>query len=230
MQPTVLLFDIDGTLVTTGGVGRRAIERAFERVFGRPDACALISFDGMTDHAIFRAALTAIGQPADMDAIQRMIAVYLEELAAEVQRCDMRRYIVHDGMVEVLDEAARHAHLAIGLGTGNVREGARVKLDRVDLYRRFSFGGFGCDHEARPELIRRGAERGAEKLGVPLRECRVVVIGDTPKDVSAAQAIGAECVGVGTGAYRPEALLACGATRAFESLRAPGALEFVLGV
>ncbi len=228
MKPTVLLFDIDGTLVTTGGVGRRAIERAFDRAFGRPEACANIRFGGMTDRAIFREALAAIGEPNELESIERMIALYIELLEEEVARADMARYLVHEGIHAALDAAEVHREVAVGLGTGNVREGARVKLDRVDLFRRFGFGGFGCDHEDRSELIRRGAERGAERLGLPLSECRVVIIGDTPKDVAAAQAIGAECVGVGTGGFEPDALLACGATRVYRNLTEGDAVRFIL--
>jgi phosphoglycolate phosphatase-like HAD superfamily hydrolase len=97
------------------------------------------------------------------------------------------------------------------------------------VYEEFAFGGFGSDAEDRTELLRHGAERGAKHLGVALAECRVVVIGDTPKDVAAAQGIGAECVGVGTGTYTPQELLECGATAAFPSLSAPGALAALLG-
>ena len=133
-------------------------------------------------------------------------------------------------MVHAVDEALSRSGFAVGLGTGNVKAGAKLKLDRVRLGDRFSFGGFGCDHEHRPTLIRIGAERGAEKLGVPVSECRVVIIGDTPKDVHAAQAIGAESIGVGTGSFGPAQLLACGATAAFRHLDEPGALEAVLGL
>jgi phosphoglycolate phosphatase-like HAD superfamily hydrolase len=125
-------------------------------------------------------------------------------------------------------EAGRQAGHAVGLGTGNLRAGAQVKLERVSAYHYFPFGGFGCDAEVRSEVIRVGAERGAEQLGKPLSDCRVVVIGDTPKDVAAAQALGAESIGVGTGPYSPEALLDCGASHAFADLSAPGALEALL--
>jgi phosphoglycolate phosphatase len=229
MRPTVLLFDIDGTLVTTGGVGRRALELAFERSHGRRDACAGFRFDGMTDRAIVRGGLAALGLSPTAEAIEAVLARYLEVLADEVAAAPAARYRVHDGMRETLDAAASRSRTAIGLGTGNIREGARIKLERVELFHRFGFGGFGCDHEDRTALLRRGAERGAAALGIPLGEARVVVIGDTPKDVAAALGIGAESVGVGTGSYSPAELLAAGATRAFPTLAAPGALEAVLG-
>src|SRR5262249_61591230 len=130
---------------------------------------------------------------------------------------------VRPGMHAVLEVASAQQGMAVGLGTGNIREGARIKLERVGIYHHFPFGGFGCDSEDRAALIRRGAERGAERLGVSLDDCRVVVIGDTPKDVDAAQALGADSVGVGTGSFTAAQLLAAGATHAFADLAAPGA-------
>ncbi len=139
------------------------------------------------------------------------IAAYLAILAEELVAS---RAVVHAGIEAALD-AAVIAGAAVGLGTGNVRAGARLKLARVGLHERFAFGGFGCDHEARDALLRVGAERGASALGAPLDACRVVVVGDTPKDVAAARAIGAECLAVATGSFSTDALAACGATWAF---------------
>lgn len=229
MRPTVLLFDIDGTLVTTGGVGRRAIERAFFVRFGRTDACASFRFDGMTDRAIVRGGLKALGVPDTQEEIDRLLEVYVAVLQEEVAAADPARYRVHPGMQQALDLAAARQGMAIGLGTGNIREGAVIKLRRVGIDERFAFGGFGCDHEDRAELIRTGALRGAGRLGARLADCRVVIIGDTPKDVAAAQAIGAESLGVGTGSFTPAQLLAAGATFAFSDLAAEGAIEALLG-
>jgi phosphoglycolate phosphatase len=229
MRPTVLLFDIDGTLVTTGGVGRRALELAFARTHGRRDACSGFRFDGMTDRAIVRGGLLALGLDPTVASIDAVLEGYLEVLAKEVAAAPAERYRVHAGMCETLDAAAGRPHVAVGLGTGNIRAGARIKLERVGLFHRFGFGGFGCDDEDRTTLLRLGAERGAAALGVPLQQARVVVIGDTPKDVAAALRIGAESVGVGTGSFSPAELLDVGATWAFPSLAAPGAMEAVLG-
>jgi phosphoglycolate phosphatase-like HAD superfamily hydrolase len=224
VQPTVLLFDIDGTLIDAGGAGRRAIESAFGRVTGRADACSHFTFDGMTDRAIVRAGLRAIGRPSDEPDIDEVIDAYLEALAVEI--IDSSGYTTHPGVHEVLTRGEQRG-FAIGLGTGNVRRGARIKLDRSGLFPRFSFGGFGCDHEDRAELIRVGALRGAERLGCAPRACRVVVIGDTPKDVAAALAIGAESLAVATGRYDVAALAASGATAAFARLDEPGALAML---
>ncbi|HYQ16403.1 MAG TPA: HAD hydrolase-like protein, partial [Polyangiaceae bacterium] len=135
---------------------------------------------------------------------------------------------VHVGVFEAL-QAARERGMALGLGTGNVLEGARLKLEHVGLYHHFGFGGFGSDHELRVELIRKGAERGAASLGQPLNACRVVIIGDTPKDIDAARGIGAESIGVGTGSFSAAELRAHGATHSFDDLATPAALQALLG-
>jgi phosphoglycolate phosphatase len=227
MRPTVLLFDVDGTLVTTGGAGRRALERVFAHCFGREDACSF-RLDGMTDRAIVRAGLASIGIAATSQEIDAVLRDYIRILEEEVARVAPSQYHLHAGIQDALDAARGRPEIALGLGTGNIREGARVKLSRVGIYDRFAFGGFGCDHEDRVELLRCGAGRGAQRLGVPIHGCRVVVIGDTPKDVAAAQGIGAESVAVGTGRFSSEELLSMGATAAFPDLSVPGALETLL--
>ncbi|MCA3016138.1 MAG: haloacid dehalogenase-like hydrolase [Myxococcaceae bacterium] len=227
LRPTVLLFDIDGTLLTAGSAGRRAIRGAFEQRYGRADACDHFSFGGMTDQAIARQGLEAIGVSVTPAAVAELLATYVGLLEHEVQRVPDAEYRVFPGVLDAVEVAHARGY-AVGLGTGNVRAGATVKLRRVGLHLRFDFGGFGDDAELRPELIRHGAERGAARLGRPRSETRVVVIGDTPKDVEAARAIGADCVAVATGGFPVEALVAAGATWAFADLTAPGALEAVV--
>jgi phosphoglycolate phosphatase-like HAD superfamily hydrolase len=224
-MPTVLLFDIDGTLVSTGGAGRRAMERAFRELHGA-NPCAEMSFAGMTDRAIVRAGLGLLGARDEDADIARLLDAYLPILADEMRSAAAR---LHDGVLAALDEVVGRDGFAVGLGTGNVRAGARLKLEPLGVYDRFAFGGFGCDHEDRGELIRVGAERGAARLGASRAACRVVVIGDTPKDVDAARAIGAESLGVGTGSFTRAALLAHGATTAFDSLASDGAVAALLG-
>jgi len=195
-RPTVYLFDIDGTLLSTGGAGRRAMEAAFAALTGNRDACAGFSFAGMTDRAIARAGFLAVGESATAARIDALIAAYLQSLQAEVGASD--GYRVLPGVTQVVAHLRQRSGCAIGLGTGNVRPGATVKLQRGGLAEHFDFGGFGCDHEDRAELLRIGAERGAGRLGHARAHCRVVVIGDTVRDVRAALAIGAECIAVGT--------------------------------
>lgn len=179
----------------------------------------------MTDQAIARRGLEALGLPVTPQAVSALLAEYVRHLEAEVQATPVETYFVHPGMREAV-LAAKAAGFAVGLGTGNVREGARIKLQRVQLFEPFDFGGFGDDHEARPELIRIGARRGLERLGVS--DARVVVIGDTPLDVHAAKAIGAQCLAVTTGGVEAAALRAAGADWVVSSLAEPGALERLL--
>jgi phosphoglycolate phosphatase len=224
-RPTVFLFDIDGTLVLTGGAGRRAMLGAFARVTSI-DVFADVSFAGMTDRAIARHGLRTAHalDPHGVDeaAIDDVLESYLALLAEELGRAD--KYQVLPGVLDVLAHLAALPNVAIGLGTGNVRRGAYVKLGRGGLDGHFTFGGFGCDAEDRTELLRVGSVRGAERLGHPVSACEVVVIGDTPKDVSAAKGIGARCIGVGTGSYPASELRACGAEHAFDDLAAAGVI------
>lgn len=224
-RPTVYLFDIDGTLITSGGAGRRSMEGAFRDLHGPRGVEALsFSFGGMTDFSIVRTALTTLEHHAPSRAdFDRHVERYLERLTDEVARTE--NYVVHDGVRETLEALAPIEHVAIGLGTGNVERGAKIKLARGGMHERFAFGGFGSDAEDRTELLRIGATRGAAALGAPLAECRVVVIGDTPKDVAAALGIGAECVGVGTGGFTPDALRESGAHYAFATLADEGAMR-----
>lgn len=228
-RPTIVLFDIDGTLITTGGVGRRAIELAFEELYGNAHACAHFAFDGMTDKAIMRLGLTQLKHEVTAHEVDRLMHTYVKHLETTVAAAPPHTYRVHDGMHEAI-AACEGAGFAVGLGTGNIERGARIKLQRVGLHARFGFGGFGDDHEERHLLLAAGAARGAERLRVEPRHARVVVIGDSPRDVEAALAIGAECIGVGTGSSSAAKLLALGATAAFDSLAAPGALDAVLDV
>ena len=231
MRPIVLLFDVDGTLVSTGGAGRRALERAFAAHRVRPDVLDGMSFGGLTDWNIVRAGLRIAGQAGDAaaiaTAIDGILTTYVAALEDEVARAP--GYQVHRGVERALDAVLARADVATGLGTGNIREGARVKLARGGLFERFCFGGFGCDHEDRAELLAIGAARGAAQLGVDSSACRVVVVGDTPRDVAAARAIGAESVAVGTSQFTPTELLGAGASCAFRDLTEPGALEALLG-
>jgi len=231
LRPTVLLFDIDGTLVTTAGCGRRALERAFGARYGRSAVLRDVGFDGMTDRAIVRAGLRALGEPSEdsqaEDAIDAVLTDYVPLLVREI--AETPEFRLHRGVRELLEATSARAGVAVGLGTGNVRAGARAKLAPLDVLHHFGFGGFGCDHEDRNVIVRLGAERGAAVLGVPVESCRVVVIGDTPRDVAAARAIGAEAIGVGSARFTAEELVASGAARAFADLAGPAVLAALLG-
>ena len=213
--PTIVLFDIDGTLVSTGGAGRRAMEWAFTQLHGRPDACTGFSMGGMTDRAIVRKALAAIDVDASDADIDLLLDTYLGRLAVEMAAATDARVL--PGVPAAIAATFARPQTAVGLGTGNVRRGAEIKLEALGLMTHFAFGGFGCDHEDRTELLAAGARRGAEALSQPLTACHVLVIGDTPKDVSAAHGLrayclDAHCLAVATGPFAEDELHATGAT------------------
>lgn len=224
--PTIFLFDIDGTLLLTGGAGRRSFERAFSEVVGNAEGLRGVSFGGMTDKGIARAGLEASGLEATDERVDQLFDAYLLALQDELARTP--KYTIMPGVHELLAALKQVAGIAIGLGTGNLKRGAEAKLRFGQLWDHFSFGGFGCDHELRGELLRAGALRGAEQLGVPLDQCRVVVIGDTIRDVDAAKEIGAECIGVETGGVEAAVLTARGAHAVYRDLSVEGVLERLL--
>lgn len=223
MRPTVFLFDIDGTILDAHGAGRRAMQGAFEAECpGQAEAMAKVKFAGMTDPGIVRAALRHAAQPADDAQTARVVGLYLQRIEAELKDKPPR---VIEGARAAIEAAERHPHAAVGLGTGNHVEGARHKLAAVGLWQRFAFGGFGSDAEVRAEMLAVGRDRGLARLGTA--SARIVVIGDTPRDVSAAATIGAECLAVTTGPHERAAL--AGAQRVVDRLDRPAALEFLRG-
>jgi phosphoglycolate phosphatase-like HAD superfamily hydrolase len=213
--------------VHAGGAGRRAITRVFAARYGSARLFDAVRFHGMTDRAIVRGGLARAGLPCDEATIDTICAEYLVALADEVPRAaDFR---IHAGVAALLEALAGRPGVAVGLGTGNLREGARIKLEHAGLARHFAFGGFGCDREDRAALLRVGVERGAARLGSVVDACRVVVVGDTPLDVAAARAIGATAITVETSGSAGAELLAAGAAHAFPTLAAPDVLAALLG-
>lgn len=192
MVATLVLFDIDGTLITSGGAGRRAMERALAAA-----GCRGLQFSmaGMTDRAIVRRALQAEALEAEDGLIEEILSRYLAILQVTLgNQVQMLR-----GVQPLIDELAAWPEVQMGLGTGNLAAGAEIKLRPTGLWPRFAFGGFGCDAERRPELLAVAARRGAQVAGTALEHCRVVVVGDTVHDVDAAKANGFACVAVASG-------------------------------
>ncbi len=224
LQPKILLFDIDGTLLSADGAGRRALARAFEDITGVKEAVAGIDFRGMTDAIIVEMARTRLS----LNVSERQIlAQYLVHLERELDASEASRAL--PGATELLNALAPHGDaLAIGLGTGNIEPAAFLKLRRVGLDGYFHFGGFGSDHRLRSEILRKAALRGSQRLRRRLSECDIVVIGDTFHDVDAALEIGARAVCVGTSGIALDQLRARGAQHAFESLADPDVLRVLL--
>jgi len=231
MSRRLLLFDIDGTLVHAGGAGRRSIERALREHCGELDgALAHLRLDGMTDRLIVREALAALGRPFDDALCDRILARYVELLAEEIHRPGYR---VLPGVAELLETLARRGAF-VGLCTGNVSTGARIKLGRGGLDRYFDWSadgvnGFAADGEARERIVEAVLGRAARRLGRPFHGREAMVIGDTPRDVAAARAAGVPVLAVATGRFSAEELRASGPDLVAETLGDPGMVDLLLG-
>lgn len=231
----VLLFDVDGTLVSAGGAGRRAVERALAHHFGprvspRPVGLSGMRLDGMTDRLIVRLVMEALELPFDEAACDRVLESYVDYLEAEIHGPG---YAVLPGVEELL--ASLEARGAVlGLCTGNVARGAHIKLRRGGLDRFFGFGeedvnGFAHDGEARERIVEAALRRASARLGRPLAASEALVIGDTPRDVAAARALGVPVLAVATGRFSEDELARSGADRVLPSLAGPGVADLLLG-
>lgn len=220
----LFLFDIDGTLVLTGGAGLRALERACRELHGVTGMTEGMKADGKTDPLIVEEIFhERFGRLPRAEELTALLDKYLEFLEDEVARTD--RYRIMPGVERALQVLESRGE-PIGLATGNVEPGARIKLVRGDLWRRFAFGGYGSDSGDRAALVARAIERGETHAGRTFARREVVVIGDTPRDVAAARACGAVAVAVATGPHRVDALRGTGADVVMETLEElPGWLE-----
>lgn len=204
----LVLFDIDGTLIASGGAGVRAFAAVARCTFGQPDGTARLGFAGRTDLSIIREFFTNSGIPMDPANFQRFLDDYVFWLDHYLRELPGR---VLPGVWEFLLALRRLPGApVVGLLTGNIRLGAEIKLRHYRLWEEFSLGAFSDDHEDRNELARIARDRGRESLGGGLTGDEVLVIGDTPLDIACARAIGARCLAVATGGSSLETLKAHG--------------------
>ncbi|MFL5560727.1 MAG: HAD family hydrolase [Gemmatimonadaceae bacterium] len=216
---TIVLFDIDGTLLWSDGAGRRAIQAALVEVFGGIGP-ADHRFDGKTDRQIVRELMTVEGHDRDVidERMDRVLDRYVAELHSAL------RDPAHPpqrlpGVAELLDALEARSDVVLGLLTGNVAPGADAKLRAVGIDpTRFRVSAFGSDHEHRPELPAIARARAESLLGYPVGGERFVVVGDTPADMTCGRGIGARAIGVATGRYAVRELLSHGADAAFPDL------------
>jgi phosphoglycolate phosphatase-like HAD superfamily hydrolase len=215
----LVLFDIDGTLLWSDGAGRRAITRALVEVFGEAGP-ADHRFDGKTDPQIVREMMRIAGRDdSDIDELMApLFARYVACLEEELENPGHHATAL-PGVIELLDVLSQREDVALGLLTGNLIEGARAKLRAVGIDPEiFVVGAFGSDHEHRPELPAIAQQRARELLGAEIPGSRVIVIGDTPADVQCGRGIGARAIGVATGRFPPDELMAHGAVAVFGDL------------
>jgi phosphoglycolate phosphatase len=204
-----VLFDIDGTLLVTGGAGGVAWQRAFEELYGVEADIAEHTDAGMTDPEIaavvFREVVGREGSPEERS---KAIGCYLKHLPVAVAESD--GYRVMPGIEELLDRLIDGGHL-LGLVTGNIEAAAHVKLARGHLNRFFSFGGYGSDSADRTEVTKAALQRGELVSGGTLEDGACIAVGDTPRDVKAGHGAGIRVVGVATGFYSVDQLDQAGA-------------------
>jgi phosphoglycolate phosphatase-like HAD superfamily hydrolase len=219
------LFDIDGTLLASGGAGKAALEAALCEEFG-VGLREQVPYSGRTDRAIARDLFRLHDIPDTPDNLQTLLAGYLGRLPDSLRRHNGR---VLPGIQALLGHLKGRPDTAVGLLTGNVRAGARVKLGHFGLYEHFAFGGFGDHHFDRDDVAREAFAAVAQCVGPRCTADRVWVIGDTPLDVQCARAIGARVVAVATGYHTVEQLAATKPDLVLRDLSDPSPLLALLG-
>src|SRR5919199_1315172 len=218
-KPHAILFDIDGTLITTGGAGAVAWRMAFEELYGIPADIGQFSDAGMTDPEVgFKTFAAVIGREPTPRELTRVMAMRLKYLPEAV--ANSPGYKVLDGVEELLPELAEAGYL-LGLTTGGTDSAAHIKLAHANLARWFPVGGYGSDSQVRVELTKAAIDRCSKLLGIDLDPRRVLVVGDTPLDIAAAHGAGAIGVGVASGHFSEDELEAAGADYVLSTLREP---------
>jgi phosphoglycolate phosphatase len=199
-----ILFDVDGTLISSGGAGAESWRLVFQELYGVPADIGEYTDAGMTDIEVGRRTFRqVVGREPDTREFARLLARRNQLLVKTV--AESKGYRVLPGVQELLPRLAHDGYL-LGLSTGGVETAAHIKLERAHLNRYFHFGGYGSDSMDRTEMTRIAVERASRILGKPLAHDDVLVVGDTPRDVAAAHGAGVTAVGVATGHYDREQL------------------------
>ncbi|MBF0345887.1 MAG: HAD family hydrolase [Nitrospirae bacterium] len=209
----LILFDIDGTLISAGGAGIRSLEKAFNEIFSIKDAFKNLTLAGKTDLQIFKEGLNHYGITESEGVLARIEGLYLQHLKGEINNNDKH---VKAGIVPLLERL--QGHYTVGLLTGNLLDGARIKLSSLNLWHYFEDGAYGSDLEDRVGLLPIAVARFHKKTGIKFAYESCVVIGDTPRDVAASKCHGAKALAVATGPYSYAQLLQTGADAVFEDL------------
>jgi phosphoglycolate phosphatase-like HAD superfamily hydrolase len=211
-----ILFDIDGTLINTGGAGAASWRLAFDELYGISADIGKFTDAGMTDPAVgrrtFEAVLKRKPERREFTRLMERRNFYLHQTVQE-----SKGYEVLPGVNELLPKLIDGGYM-LGIVTGNVEAAAHVKLHRANLNRYFSFGGYGSDSDERGEVTRIALERASQVYGEKVERDQAFSVGDTPLDVTGAHAAGIECVGVGSHHYTADQLREAGADYAITSL------------
>jgi phosphoglycolate phosphatase-like HAD superfamily hydrolase len=201
----ICLFDIDGTLLNSGGAGKAAMENALLEEFGLPELMQQVMYSGRTDRSIIRDLMRFHEVEEHPEHLERLVEGYLSRLPDYLHR---HQGTVLPGIADLLETLSQRQDVALGLLTGNLRAGARVKLGHFGLFDFFAFGGFGDHHWDRDDVAREALAAVRDRF-LDVAAENVWVIGDTPLDVRCARAIGARAVAVATGWHSLDELAAC---------------------
>jgi phosphoglycolate phosphatase-like HAD superfamily hydrolase len=201
----IVLFDIDGTLISSGGAGKAALEKALAEEFGITHLIEKLQLSGRTDRAIIGDLFRLHALDDTAANRQRLTAAYLRNLPESLAKRGGR---VLPGIAALLELLSVRDDVALGLLTGNVRAGAKVKLGHFNLYDYFAFGGFGDHHLDRDDVAREALAEVEQRFNGRHAPERIWVVGDTPLDIRCARAIGARAVAVATGWHTEEELTA----------------------
>ena len=222
---TLLLWDIDGTLILSGGAGERALVVALREEFGIAGTLEDIEVAGRTDPWIARRVLAKFSLPDTPDNVNRYLQGYLRALPGELGNPEARTL---PGVRQLLTAIRDRGDTAQGLLTGNLRRGAEIKLSHHQLWAHFSFGAFADDSEIRNELGPHAIRRANHHHAVEFATDQVFVMGDTPHDIACGKIIGARTIGVATGRFSVDQLKACDPTAVFADLADTAAVLRVL--
>src|SRR6266513_3282284 len=203
MQKRLLLFDIDGTLIHSGGAGVEALKLALKERFGIKDDLHDIEIAGMTDSGIVISILKKHKVPTTADNVAAFLDSYVHFLSLELPR---RKGNLLPGVLELLRRLKSRPHLVLALLTGNVSRGAQLKLEHYGVWHFFEFGAFADDHRDRNQLGRFARARAKEKHRREFAAAEIDVIGDTPRDIACGKALGARTVAVATGRWSRDEL------------------------
>ncbi len=198
MPKRLLLWDIDSTLITTGGAGEKALRRVIQNLFRVPDDLRDIEIAGRTDVNIARNILLKYDLEPTPIAVDAFLEEYLDALEELLPQTEGR---VLPGVREILDHLQPNPERVLGLLTGNLRRGAELKLRHYGLWDYFEFGAFADDHHDRNALGAFARRRAAEKHGHDFAVARIDVIGDTGHDIACGKIFGARTVAVATGSW-----------------------------
>jgi phosphoglycolate phosphatase-like HAD superfamily hydrolase len=204
VQPRkLLLFDIDGTLLASGGAGERALRQAVLERFGVDDDLKTIEIAGRTDSGIARQVLKKYGKPETPEEIAAFLDTYLHHLALYLPQIQGR---LLPGIIPLLDALKNRTDVVLALLTGNVERGAKLKLSHYGVWHYFEFGAYADDHYDRNELGHFARQRAKAKHGLEFPSEQIYVLGDTPHDIACARAIGAKAIAIATGGSSRERL------------------------